>query len=277
MLCKNFDFSLVINGGSVKEYEHNGHTFIEGKNGSDFALRFKNNTHKRCMAVITVDGKSILDGAPGSIDDSGGYVVEPYSNITIPGWRLDNNNVAKFVFANPEESYAAQGDDPEAINNVGIIGCAVFYEQEYLNPYWMNNQHLKGIYPSGMRTGGTPISNTPDIWYGGINTSFSNMNHVSIEASCGTDNASAVVNDASIGNLGTAFGHSAGHAVKEITFNKTKEPETVFTLYYDSRAGLEARGVSFKPITHICPSPFPASKGRGCKPPKNWDPGITSK
>ena len=46
---------------------------------------------------------------------------------------------------------------------------------------------------------------------------------------------------------------------------------TVFTLYYDTRKGLEARGVNLKATAYISPSPFPASQGRGCTPPRNWN------
>lgn len=286
MLRNNFDFSLLINGNSVKEYEHQGQVFVEGKQGTEFSIRLKNNTHKRCLAVITVDGKSIIDGAPGNIDNGGGYVVEAYSSATIPGWRLDNNNIAKFVFSSPEDSYVAQSDDePEAMDNIGVIGCAVFYEQETI--YWNPN----------LWRDSTPIDNRPLVWYGGSQFDSyttklggnTQSGGTSIKSTRGTHNAvdcsninTAVYNISAssiadsgttetIANLGTGFGNAAQHTVSEQSFTRCAQPETVFTVYYDTRKGLEARGVNLKANAYICPSPFPASKGRGCKPPLNWN------
>ena len=282
MLRNNFDFSLSVNGGSVKEYEHQGQVFIEGKKGTEFSIRVKNNTHKRCLAVITVDGKSIIDGAPGNLDTGGGYIVNAYSSATIPGWRLNNDAVAKFVFSDPGESYVAQSDDDaEAMNNIGVIGCAMFYEQEFLNWGW--NQ-------SSMRSGSSVPYTSPSIWYGShaqtssdgeirttcVLDSIQNMSHVipinGVPDSCDASYKA----EASVCNLGTGFGTATNHNVSVQNFQRCAQPEAVFTLYYDTRSGLEARGVNLKATAYICPSPFPASKGRGCTPPPNWnnDSGI---
>lgn len=262
MLRNNFDFSLVVNGGSVKEYEHQGQVFVEGKKGTEFSIRLKNNTHKRCLAVITVDGKSVIDGAPGNLDTGGGYIIDAYSSVTIPGWRLNNDAVAKFVFADPQDSYVAQSDDDaSAMDNIGVIGCAMFYEQPA--PVWVLNQ------PFTTRSSSAIPDNM--IWYGssGGTVPLSNFsNNVTLDSmECSATLASAN----SVCNLGTGFGAASNHTVRVESFQRCTEPETVFTLYYDTRIGLEARGVNLKATACVCPSPFPASAGRGCTPPANWD------
>lgn len=273
MLRNNFDFALVVNGGSVKEYEHQGQVFVEGKKGTEFSIRIKNNTHKRSLAVITVDGKSVIDGAPGNLDTGGGYIVDAYSSITVPGWRLDNDAVAKFVFADPGDSYVAQSDDgAEAMDNIGVIGCAMFYEQATV---WNLNWYQPHIARVGTAC---PPLNTTDIWYG-TSSGTNNLSHVVTDCMTRDAGSNTVPCNASLDassgktvcNLGTGFGAASSHAVSVQSFQRCNEPETVFTLYYDTRMGLEARGVNLKVAAHICPSPFPASQGRGCKPPANWN------
>ena len=42
-------------------------------------------------------------------------------------------------------------------------------------------------------------------------------------------------------------------------------------MYYDTRDGLINRGVNLQPKVQVCPSPFPASQGRGCPVPPGWN------
>ena len=42
-----------------------------------------------------------------------------------PGWRVDDNTVARFVFSNQAESYAAL---MQRRTNIGVIACAFFEE-----------------------------------------------------------------------------------------------------------------------------------------------------
>lgn len=124
ILGGSVSFSVVVHGKDVREILHNGSTFIEGRLGSQFSLRISNNSPERVLAVITVDGLSIMNGKEGSFN-SGGYVIRPWSTTDIPGWRLDSDRVAKFFFSTIDQSYAAQMDKP---TNVGVIGCAIFNE-----------------------------------------------------------------------------------------------------------------------------------------------------
>lgn len=279
MLRNNFEFSVLVKGSSIKEYEHNGATFIEGKEGTEFSLRLKNNTHQRCLAVITVDGKSVIDGTPGSVDDGGGYVVNAYSSVTIPGWRLDDSQVAKFVFSDKEDSYAVAAGDGD--DNVGVIGCAVFFEKQlviypYSFPTYQPARSSAGnLDPWITTTGGTsPKFDDLNIVYDNKVTlsSNSNINANANDVTINTlseDSVQCCCN-AVAGNLGTGFGEASEHSVTTTSFNRCDEPNTLFTTYYDNREGLEARGVNLKAKAQVCPSPFPASRGRGCPPPPSW-------
>jgi hypothetical protein len=122
----NVTLEILVRGKPVREYKHtDGYTYIEGRKDSEFELRIRNNTSKRILAVPSVDGLSVMDGKPAS-SDSTGYIVGSYSSITIPGWRLDDSEVAKFLFEDEKRSYAeATGEG----GNQGVISVMVFEEK----------------------------------------------------------------------------------------------------------------------------------------------------
>lgn len=260
MLLKNFEVSVLVHGNQIKEYEHSGSTFIEGKEGTEFTIRLKNNTHKRALAVLTIDGKSVIDGAAGSLETSGGYVIEPYSSTTIPGWRVNDDSVANFTFADKAHSYAARMG--EGADNVGVIGCAFFYEIEsynpsiyvtstpwtYPNPTWTSNTFATGAANSTFHYDNACLRGAPQ------------SSTIPCSTTCST----------SVNNLGTDFGKQSNHAVSVVSFSRSSQPETVFTIYYDTREGLVNRGVNLQPRAQVCPSPFPGSAKTGCPIPPGW-------
>lgn len=115
----------------VHEARHNSQTYIEGRAGSEYTLRFINHSGAPVLVLPSVDGLSVCDGKPAGLE-SPGYVVGANSSVDIPGWKVDSATAAKFVFArrgstnsNPSKrTYAElQGADTA---NIGSIGFAVF-------------------------------------------------------------------------------------------------------------------------------------------------------
>jgi len=122
----SFEFGLNVHGRPVQEYHHEGQTWLEGRDGSVYELFFHNYTSARVEVVISVDGLSVMDGQEASTDKCG-YLANPYQRIAIRGWRLNNQEVAKFQFGRLNESYASQMGKPR---NIGVIGAAVFTEYQ---------------------------------------------------------------------------------------------------------------------------------------------------
>ncbi len=98
MLFNQYEVRVLIKGRPITEYTHNGQVFIEGRDGSNFEIEFKNLTPNRVEAVLSVDGLSIIDGKDAG-PLSSGYVVGPHETIRIPGWKLTDEQVAAFQFA----------------------------------------------------------------------------------------------------------------------------------------------------------------------------------
>ena len=248
MLKSSFEFEVLVHGSSVKEYYHRGSTYIEGKEGTNFSLRMRNNTGSRVLFVPTVDGLSILNGKHGSFG-SRGYIVRAYDSLTIDGWRTSDDNIAEFFFSSPIQSYAKKIHKG---NNLGVIGCVVCkekYQPVYFPPAWA------GSVGNGSTTGTQNINTTYSMTSASqqMTTAFSAMN-------CSNNSASA--------SLGTGFGQDKYSPVTSVDFDKEVAPSEIFNIFYNTRAALQSMGIEFnKPIyisksnKHTGPSAFPNEEG----------------
>lgn len=226
-----------VHGRPVREYYHQDQIWIEGRRGSDFTLRLSNRRMGRILMVPSIDGLSIMDGKSASYDDRG-YIIDGRGFVDVPGWRLNDSEVATFRFSTPPNSYAAQKGQP---SNVGVIGCAVFEEMEL--PI-IRTTHPRGpaVYSSsGTLMGMSSCSRVAEI----------------------ADNAGP--------SLGTGFGARADHLVREVAFKKaTSQPLEVLSIGYGDREELRQRGIDLaqKPIVVGNRDPFPGEQG--CEPPAGW-------
>jgi hypothetical protein len=108
MFTADYEFSLevLVEGRSLWEYFYHDQRFVEGLVGRAFTLRIgKSNRQRRALAVISVDGLSVMTGKPMGVSD-GGYIFDgPF--LEIPGWCLDQKTMAAFLFATPPAPHAA--------------------------------------------------------------------------------------------------------------------------------------------------------------------------
>jgi len=231
MRLSDYELCILIGGQRVDEQLDKGSetTWIAVPRGQEFELFVRNDSCQRVLAVPTIDGLSVMDGKPGSWV-SGGYVVEPASQMIIPGWRLDNDNVARFEFGTIAQGYASQmGYSPR---NVGVIACAFFAEAK------MPAQ----IAPPHRHTSSAPFDNGA-YDNGG---SFDNGG-TTIQTSSVKKNVQATTDDIAVG-----FGSRASHKTIVVSFKRASEtPDAVLEIRYDTVRGLKNRGI-------------------GCQPPKAW-------
>ncbi|PWT96561.1 MAG: hypothetical protein C5B53_09495 [Candidatus Melainabacteria bacterium] len=122
---------VLVDGAPLGQITHNGQTYVEAPWNKDFELRITCPKYHRYLAVCSVDGLSIMNGRPASSGDDG-YVIEDGS-VTIPGFRLDHDNVAHFQFGDKSASYAKLMRKPE---NIGVIGLKVFADANETVHYW---------------------------------------------------------------------------------------------------------------------------------------------
>ena len=100
-------------------------TYVIGQQGERYSIVIENHSPRSFEAVATVDGLDVMNGQTGSYDNRG-YVLGPYANLTIDGFRQSEDAVAAFRFAKVKDSYAAQRGEAR---NVGVIGVAFFAQR----------------------------------------------------------------------------------------------------------------------------------------------------
>ncbi len=256
-----YELEVCVHGRPIREYPHQGRIYVEGRKGSEFSLRIRNNSSNRILAVLSVDGLSIMNGKAASYD-SGGYVLAPHSDLKIPGWSLSMNEVAKFYFSQFGKSYAAKMDQPQ---NVGVIAAAIFLEKYSLRflspPYTITTTH-----PTSDPVWRTYTMSSQPAPY---NPSMTNG---SLECNCCADVGSSHSGDSipsayfnSAPEVGTGFGDAAEFKVQNTLFDRADAPCALLEALYDTKEGLLRKGVDTRRKPEVAvPNPFP---GQFCQPP----------
>jgi hypothetical protein len=160
------EIQILVNGNRCKQYNHQGKTYIEAKNGSEYVIEVKNNAYQRILSVGAVDGLNVLTGKTASETDTG-YIVDAYSSMKIKGFRYSNDEWAMFKFGYKFNGKTyAQSKEDDSEKNCGIISLRMFYEKPvpYTPPVWITH------------------TNNNEYWDGGINQVFFTDAMVSPEA-----------------------------------------------------------------------------------------------
>lgn len=294
-------FEVRVKGRSIKTYEHEGKTFIEGRKGSDYTLHFYNNSSQRKKIVVSVDGLNIISG---DAVWQRGYVVEPWQTIDIPGWRVNSEKVAAFEFSSIKGSYNQQNDSGEK-RNIGVIGCMVFNEKP--KPQYYTNVHHWHYYPDTWLTGGMGVGGLGR--YGGTFSGSGSLNTVNLNnvndghyssynasgiAASATSTPDAMLRSAKatakstmkLGKLcsddvsfrlrsapepepqsvGTGYGEEKSFKTTTVDYEFEANPVETLLIHYDDWNGLKQRGI-IRTRSERKPQAFPGF-GDGCPPPR---------
>jgi hypothetical protein len=221
-------------GRVLPTFEHRGRTYVLGEPGQRYVVRARNGSDRRIEVVVSVDGRDVTDGRPSSFERRG-YLVEPWGEATIDGYRLSQASVAAFRFGSVGRSYAAATGDAR---DVGVIGVAVFPERVVERrpppPWYPRPGPYQNPYDESRAESAPPPSSAP---------SSSAEAQAPGRASGGAPSARRE-HDASRPGLGTEFGEAHGSPVYEVPFERASaRPAAVLTLRYDDRRGLLAAGV----------------------------------
>jgi hypothetical protein len=143
---------VLMDGRPMRTISYAGKTYLPvSQLGSEYQIRVQNDGPRRIVAIVSVDGLSVLNGRPASEHQSG-YLVDAHSHILIKGWRRDMDTVAAFSFEEREKSYAARVGRPE---NIGVIGLIAVEEQArpILLREEMKDGAKRALAPSGLHQG----------------------------------------------------------------------------------------------------------------------------
>ena len=126
-------------GEALPLYRHHGRRYVVGQPGNEYAIRIRNCSGRRLLAVVSVDGVNAVTGESASPEQSG-YVLEPGGYVNIQGWRKDLSRTAAFYFSDPADSYAARTGRP---HDLGVIGVALFAERQVERQAWLSSERRR--------------------------------------------------------------------------------------------------------------------------------------
>jgi hypothetical protein len=305
MINETYTVDILVNDKPIRKYPHDNKLFVEARKGDTYSIRIKNNSHNRILTVTSVDGLDTLTGKSAT-ENGNGYVINGYNSLTIDGFRVSDDKVAKFLFDYKGGSYAASKEDGSE-RNVGVIGVRIFTEKvkrlpspiivkeeihHYHHPYdpWGDYPTIWGSGDT-IRYGSTLCDSGPtmDCCDMDDGTTVNNSQYTHDFSAPG---ATAKERPRSISHklnspirsmncladtvkpevlgfdMGTKFGESKESHVIEVEF-ETGILALTANIYYASRQSLISMGVPLGNEKQVSfPEPFEGSKY--ANPPKNW-------
>jgi hypothetical protein len=237
-------------GRVLTVYNHDGRKYVIGKPGNEYAIRVRNESGERTLAVMSVDGVNVISGDTASPAQTG-YVLNARGTFDIAGWRTSQSRTAAFFFTTLANSYATRTGRPD---NVGVIGVAVFRERQRppVQPLQQFGGKLERRDQPREEAGRAAASASPS----------------SPAPATAADGAGMMTEKKS--QVGTGYGRSETSYVQYTDFERASDtPSETITIYYDSYENLLAQGVpvAYAPIARSRPEPFPEA-GRFVPPPR---------
>ena len=221
-----------------------GRGYVLGQIGERYRIHIMNPTSRRVEAVVSVDGLDAIDGRTASYNDKRGYVIAPYGEVTIDGFRTSVEQVATFRFSSVRDSYAGRkGQD----RNVGVIGVAFFPERERPvavmprpSPYYDDRPRSSAGAPSKGAYDGEGSARGPGAPPPAPSTAAESR------AADGAGSYGGAPRREARRGLGTEFGEQRYSSVGYTSFQRENAlyPAHVIELRYNDRQGLLALGIS---------------------------------
>ena len=211
-------------------HRHRGRQYIVGTPGHEYAIRIRNCSDRRVLAVVSVDGVNVVTGESAAPGQSG-YVIEPYGYVTIEGWRKDLERTAAFYFSDPGDAYATRTGRPD---DLGVIGVALFRERA---PQWTRPAEVADTAPpaAARQESAADAKATSRTYESGV---------------------------AAAAPRGTGHGRREWSPAQRVEFERAStRPDQRVVLRYDRYENLVAKGVLPGPGRRREPDPFPGTLG----------------
>ena len=248
-------------GETLNVYRHQGEHWVAGRPGARYAVSVRNATGGRVLGVVSVDGVNVISGETAAWQQTG-YVLSPWQQHAITGWRKSDAEVAAFHFTASNASYAERTGRPA---HVGVIGVAVFRE--------------KPLPPPPPAVTPWPSSREPGMFEQRSSSAPANAADAAAETQAGASEAPRERSESlaarrmapaapmPVPRLGTGHGARENAPITHTTFERRSDrPDEVIRLRYDSRENLIAMGIIPTQAIPPRPNPFPGGIQPGYAP-----------
>lgn len=204
--------------------------YFQAFKGRNYSLVVRNNTGRRIGVLIAVDGLNVVNGEESRLSNNEAmYVLDPWEESEIQGWRTSLHEVRRFVFVDEERSYAERTG--QANEDMGWIRVLAFrenapvaiwdrYKSKDSDRGWIDNR-------SGRTEGIAPPSAAPE----------SQARDMAPRAQ-----AEGFRGDES-GNPGTGWGGREHDPVRRTVFRAQRHATDHLVLRYEYESGLRALGI----------------------------------
>lgn len=281
-----YELQVLVNGVPARSFWHEGETWTLGQLGERYTLRVSNHSSRPIEAVISVDGRDVIDGQPGNVAKRG-YLVPAYGVADIDGWRISQSQAAAFRFSSVSDSYAARtGSGRE----VGVIGVAIFEERRppvvYLPPprpiepaappcctnHWSEKEEQApqdAMNDASGMSGELAPAPPPPAAAGPAKSSAGGGRALAESAPMERAKRSRP-------GLGTEYGEAISSSIRETYFERaSSSPNAVIGCRYNDRDGLLALGIDVdglsETVARRTADPFPVIDRGFAPPPPGWE------
>lgn len=278
-----YEVQVLVEGSPAPTFWHDGETYVLGHTGDRYTIRVQNHGSRRIEAVVTVDGRDVIDGKTGDFRNKRGYLVPAWGHVDIDGWRLSESRAAAFRFSSVADSYAARMGNAR---EVGVIGVAVFPERVY-QPHpvpvpppccidYRDDEYSLRSAPAEKKSyresaAPAPTAAAEAAPSGGVGAPRSKSS---------ADFAPPSPTRRERPGLGTEFGEAVSSHIQEVEFVRANasSPSVLLGVRYNDHDGLVAMGVNVDGVypwpgdseLRRTADPFPASPRRYAAPPAGW-------
>lgn len=225
------DVAVEVSGEPVPLYgavDGSGRLYFEAREGCAYALRLSNRSHERLGALVIVDGlnaisgerEGIARGRPGRL-----YVLAPWAQVEVRGWRTSLDQVRQFTFVDERSSYAARAG--KANSRMGWVEVAVYRDRAPAHVGgWRRERPLSGPRQDEGRD--APSAEAP-----------------AAAADRSSENAKSAGGERSY--PGTGWGEAAWDPATEVRFDAAGHPAERTVLRYEYVPALRALGILPRP------------------------------
>ncbi len=288
-----YEVTVLVDGVPAQTYDHAGETYVMGQLGARYTLRVSNHSGRRIEAVVSVDGRDVVDGKSADFRNKRGYLVPAWGSIDIDGWRISHAEAAAFRFSSVPDSYAARTG---SAREVGVVGVAVFPER-YLAPYayryprplatppyrddYGYDELLERSSGGAAKKGQAPHASAPAAE--AEESARGDSARALDGAGAGAKSEAQPYARRARPGLGTEYGEAVSSPIHEVEFVRAyaARPSAVLGMRYNDREGLLAMGIPVDYVPMNCgdwddgdlrrtAQPFPATDRRFAAPPAGW-------
>ncbi len=126
------DVDIRVGGRESPLYparDGSGRLYFEASQGASYDIVLRNRSAERVGVVLVVDGLNVVSGerAEAHSPRNRMYVLDPWADTSVRGWRTSLSEVRRFTFVDERASYAARAG--KANSKMGWIEVGVFREQ----------------------------------------------------------------------------------------------------------------------------------------------------